>query len=413
MPSSTSLRTSSSRSSRLRSRLPAVAPSGVTSRSRRVSTSLAEPRKRSTRSRPHSSLVRRATDSTTSTCSAIRSGSFWVEDPSIMTSTNGLSPVHSPVARFFTCEQAAVAATSATTVIVSRNRGVQRVTNTFAFEPPDVRAVDEKIALLVYPILGRSDPAQGHEAGDDPVDGGVRSPEPQPPQSTATSSAAQISPIRGPLSAPSRSTSTATETLSTESRLTALRRGTGSSPGSSTTSLGRPRIVVVQGATSARRNRGIAASRESTTTGRRPISGSSDHQTSPRRGSEVTTTQPRRGTTPDRPNRRARRSGARRMPPRTPRRPRRPDGGPRAPAAPRRAESSRSPLGAGLGPGPGAHHQRSCSLESGPCHNYASFMPRLPAHAFADRNGGQGRTRRAGCRAWVTERGCVAPPWAT
>jgi len=54
--------------------------------------------------------------------------------------------------------------------------------------------------------------------------------------------------------------------------LEAERVGTGSSPGSRTTSLARPRIVVVQGATNARRSRGIAASRDRTTTGRRPIS---------------------------------------------------------------------------------------------------------------------------------------------
>lgn len=46
---------------------------------------------------------------------------------------------------------------------------------------------------------------------------------------------------------PIRSMSTATNTLSTESRLTAERQGTGSSPGSRTTSLARPRTVVVQG----------------------------------------------------------------------------------------------------------------------------------------------------------------------
>lgn len=62
--------------------------------------------------------------------------------------------------------------------------------------------------------------------------------------------------------------------LSTESRLTALRRTIGSSSGSRTTSLARPRIVVVHGATRARWRRGIAASRDRTTTGRRPISGS-------------------------------------------------------------------------------------------------------------------------------------------
>jgi hypothetical protein len=90
-------------------------------------------------------------------------------------------------------------------------------------------------------------------------------------QSTATSSAAQICRMRWSLSRPMRSTSTPTETLSTESRLTALRRGIGSSPGSRTTSLARPRIVVVHGATSARPSRGIAASRDSTMTGRRAI----------------------------------------------------------------------------------------------------------------------------------------------
>lgn len=41
----------------------------------------------------------------------------------------------------------------------------------------------------------------------------------------------------------------------------------GSSSGCSTTSLGRPRMVVVHGATSARRSRGMATSRDSTTTG--------------------------------------------------------------------------------------------------------------------------------------------------
>ncbi len=51
---------------------------------------------------------------------------------------------------------------------------------------------------------------------------------PQPGQSTATSRAPQISRIRVSANRPSRSTRTATETLSTESRLTAERRGTGS-----------------------------------------------------------------------------------------------------------------------------------------------------------------------------------------
>jgi hypothetical protein len=108
------------------------------------------------------------------------------------------------------------------------------------------------------------------------------------PQWTATSKAAQISRMRTSPSRPIRSTRTATATLSTESRLTAERLGTGSSPGSSSTSLGNPRTVVVHGATSARLKRGMAASRERTTTGRRPMSANSHHHTSPRAGRLVT-----------------------------------------------------------------------------------------------------------------------------
>lgn len=90
-------------------------------------------------------------------------------------------------------------------------------------------------------------------------------------QSTATARAAQTSRMRASASRPSRSTSIAVDTLSTESRFTAERSGTGSSPGSRQTSLGIPLMVAVQGAINARRRRGIAASRERTTTGRRPI----------------------------------------------------------------------------------------------------------------------------------------------
>ena len=57
-----------------------------------------------------------------------------------------------------------------------------------------------------------------------------------------------------------------------------------------------------------RRRRGIAASRDSTTTGRRPISGSSHHQSSPRAGSTFTTSQRPRGTRPGRPTHRASRA---------------------------------------------------------------------------------------------------------
>ncbi len=104
----------------------------------------------------------------------------------------------------------------------------------------------------------------------------------------------------------------AIETLSTESRFTAERSGTGSPSGSSTTSLAIPRMVVVHGATSARRCRGITASRDKTTTGRRPISAISHHQTSPRAGRAVTMPRPHFGTKPGRPTRPARRADARR-----------------------------------------------------------------------------------------------------
>ncbi len=131
-------------------------------------------------------------------------------------------------------------------------------------------------------------------------------------QSTATSRAPQIARIRVSANRPSRLTSTATETLSTESRLTTERRGTGSSPGLRSTSLESPRMVVVHGATSARRCRGITASRDRTTTGRRPISAISHHHTSPRAGSALTRRPRPVATTPGRPTRPARRPGVRR-----------------------------------------------------------------------------------------------------
>lgn len=118
--------------------------------------------------------------------------------------------------------------------------------------------------------------------------------------------------MRASLNRPIRSISTLTETLSTESRLTAVRRTTGSAPGSSTTSLANPRMVVVHGAISARRKRGIATSRESTTTGRRPISGGSHHQSSPRNGSEIMSKRLQFETNQDRPIHQVRRSDGRR-----------------------------------------------------------------------------------------------------
>ncbi len=93
----------------------------------------------------------------------------------------------------------------------------------------------------------------------------------QDEQSTATERAAPICRIRTSPSRPRRSTRTATDTLSTESRFTAERRGTGSSLGSRTTS-GRPADCRLQGATTARRSRGMAVSQDKTTTGRLPAS---------------------------------------------------------------------------------------------------------------------------------------------
>ncbi len=130
--------------------------------------------------------------------------------------------------------------------------------------------------------------------------------------STATRRAAQISRLRASATRPRHSTRIAIETLSIESRLTAVRSGTGSSPGSRRTSLGRPRMVVMQGAMSARRWRGMTASRDRTTTGLRPISPISHHHASPREGKSVATPRPPVGTRTSLPIRRARRAGARR-----------------------------------------------------------------------------------------------------
>ncbi len=204
-----------------------------------------------------------------------------------------------------------------------------------------------------------------------------------PPQSTATARAAQTSRIRSSLSAPNRSTSTTTETLSTESRFTALRFGTGSSPGSSTTSLWSPRMFVVHGATRVRRSRGMAASRESTTTGRRPMSASSDHHTSPRLGRGVTTRRLLRGTTGGHPTRRARRAGApRRL--RRPRRSQRLDIGQAALGAPRRAAPRRWRRGVGFGPPPRARHRRLYLPEPLSWHDDATYVPLTQVKRWSD-----------------------------
>lgn len=191
-------------------------------------------------------------------------------------------------------------------------------------------------------------------------------------QSTATARAAQISRILTSATRPSRSTRIAIETLSTESRLIADRSGIGSSPGSRRTSLGRPLMVVVQGAMSARRCRGMTASRDSTTTGRRPISGISHHHTSPRAGRFVTRLSQRDGTRPGLPTRLARRGDARRT--LSSWRLLRPcDDGPGAQRAPHRlAQSLASQMSSAHSRA--SQRQPSCSTACDSCHNHATIM---------------------------------------
>ena len=188
-------------------------------------------------------------------------------------------------------------------------------------------------------------------------------------QSTATSSAAQTSRIRASLRRPIRSRSTPTETLSTESKLTADRSGTGSSPGSSSTSLGNPRMFVVHGAMSARRSRGIATSRESTTTGRRPTSAGPHHHNSPRAGSWLTMSPRRPEMTIDHPTRRAYLVESHRRR-RTWRPPRRHDVALTAPPRLRREARRRStPTAADVRSGEGSG-PRLCSPSPWPCHKH-------------------------------------------
>lgn len=192
-------------------------------------------------------------------------------------------------------------------------------------------------------------------------------------QSTATARAAHTWRIRSPANRPSRSTSTAMETLSTESRLTAQRRGIGSSPGSSNTSLASPRIVVVQGATSARRCRGMTESRDMTTTGRRPISAISHHQSSPLAGSSFTMP-PRPGETMrDRPTRRVRRADARRTP-RSSHRSRRRDVGQATRRAPGQSTRHLYTHDTSGGPAEATSHPPSCSAVCDSCHQYGTYI---------------------------------------
>ena len=173
---------------------------------------------------------------------------------------------------------------------------------------------------------------------------------------------------------PRRSVRTPTDTLSTESRFTALGRGTGSSEGSSRTSLASPRRVVVQGATTTRRRRGMAASRDRTTTGRRLVVGRSHHQTSPRAGSWLTMHQPLPGRRPSRPTHRARSADVRRRPRKTRRS--KPSGAwPAVRLAPRPSELRRSNPHPTAERPPEGQRQQLCSNVCDSCHDYATTSP--------------------------------------
>jgi hypothetical protein len=137
---------------------------------------------------------------------------------------------------------------------------------------------------------------------------------PQGSQPNAIARATHTSRIRASLSVPSRFVSVPTPTFSTLSRLTDDLFGMGSSPTSSTTSVGSPRMFVVHGATRVLLRRGIATSLVITTTGRRGISGSSHHQTSPWAGRFIMMMTLHHGRRRDRPIRRELRSVDHRMP---------------------------------------------------------------------------------------------------
>ena len=184
------------------------------------------------------------------------------------------------------------------------------------------------------------------------------------------------------------------DTLSTESRFTALTRGTGSTSGSRTTSLLRPRMVVVHGATSARRSRGIATSRDNTTTGRRPICGGSHHHTSPRNGTAISSLRPLLGTTRDRPIRQAHRAGGRHTR-RTPRPVQRRGGAGGMTEAPRRSRPRQGAHRMLVELGREGPRRPSYSLEPEPCHKYAT------GRAVGD--------HRAGCGHHAAARGPSSP----
>jgi len=133
-------------------------------------------------------------------------------------------------------------------------------------------------------------------------------------------------------------------------------------------------MVVVHGATNVRRNRGMAASREITTTGLLWISGSSHHQSSPRSGIEITRRRHQNETLQGFPTHRSRQSVNRRT-----RRKQRQSHSHgyerRARRGPHRAAWRHLRLNEAAGPSPGDHRQPLCLLVPCSCHNCSMLMP--------------------------------------
>ena len=194
-------------------------------------------------------------------------------------------------------------------------------------------------------------------------------------QSTATSRASHIDRMRWSLRRPIRSISTPRDTLSIESRLTAERCRTGSSPGSRTTSLANPRIVVVHGAIRERLRRSMAMFLERMTTGRLPMSGGSHHHSSPRAGRGVTWLLLRCGTTQGRPTRPVRPGDGRRSTAGSHHRCLRRGCERAAPLALHRTAMRLCALDSPHGPAKGALRRRSCSLANVPWHDYGIDLP--------------------------------------
>ena len=133
-------------------------------------------------------------------------------------------------------------------------------------------------------------------------------------------------------------------------------------------------MIVVHGATNVRRNRGMAASREITTTGLLWISGSSHHQSSPRSGIEVTRRRHQYETLQGFPTHRIHQLGIRRTR-RKRSQPHLRDCERQVRRALRRGASRHLRLNAAAGPSPRDHRQPLCLLVPCSCHNCSMLMP--------------------------------------